>query len=196
VNASRWAAVSIVPLLAATLVVGCNRTNAPTPAAKEATPVFSLTSPGFLADQSIPARFAMNGVPGGANVSIPYAWSDVPQATRSFALVLVDRAPIARDWVHWTVVDIPSEATGLAEGASGTSAMPLGARELANTYGSPGYGGPLPPPGSGRHPYEATIYALDVGSVQVTGAGSAVSLERAVEGHVLAKATLTGYFAR
>ena len=43
--------------------------------------------------------------------------------------------------------------------------MPQGARELQNSYGKPGYGGPRPPEGRGKHPYVVTIYALDTVSL-------------------------------
>jgi Raf kinase inhibitor-like YbhB/YbcL family protein len=191
-------------LSALTLVVavstGCG--TAPVPSSsppanvKEDAQLFTLSSPAFSAGQQIPTRFAMQGVPGAANTSIPYVWSGAPATTKSFALVLIDTAPIARDWVHWAVVDIPPTASAIAEGASGTSAIPAGARELANTFGSLGYGGPKPPPGSGPHSYVATIYALDTPRLGITGAVSAASLARAFEGHVLAQATLTGHFER
>jgi Raf kinase inhibitor-like YbhB/YbcL family protein len=159
------------------------------------TPEESLgTAPPIAAD--IPVRFAMTRVPGGRNVSIPYSWSGAPTQTRSFALSVVDAAPVAREWVHWLVVDIPASATALAEGASGTSAMPSGVLELGNGYGFRGWGGPQPPAGTGRHPYVATLYALDVAGLQLAPATTLAQFRRAIEGHVLASATATGRFGR
>jgi len=152
-------------------------------------------SPGAAAAH-IPARFAMRAVPGGQNVSIPYSWSSAPHGTRSFALTLVDTAPVAHDWVHWMVVDIPSDAASVPEGASKTSAMPDGAGELRNSFGSAGYGGPQPPPGTGQHPYVATLYALDVAKLGLSADSSLAQFNSAVAGHVLATATCTGTFGR
>jgi Raf kinase inhibitor-like YbhB/YbcL family protein len=158
--------------------------------------VFELDSPEFAQGGAILARHAMRAVPGGENVSIGYSWSVAPAGTRSFALALVDRSPVAHDWVHWLVVDIPATATGLPEGASRTSAMPSGSRELTSGYGSIGYGGPQPPPGTGRHPYEATLYALDTTTLGLPPATTLAQFEQAARPHTLATAQLTGYFGR
>jgi Raf kinase inhibitor-like YbhB/YbcL family protein len=162
-----------------------------------------LTSSAFRSDDTasrggstIPAEYAMRAVPGGRNTSIPYAWGDAPAETKSFALTLVDTAPIAHDWVHWAVVDIPESVAALAQGASGTPEMPEGAIELRNTFGVKGYGGPQPPAGTGPHTYVATLYALDVPHVEAGPAPSAAELERALAGHVIASATSLGRFGR
>jgi Raf kinase inhibitor-like YbhB/YbcL family protein len=72
-----------------------------------------------------------------------------------------------RAFAHWLVFNIPPRARELAEGASGTAAMPVGARELHSdfvTFKIPGfgrgYGGPWPPDRS--HRYVFTLYALKV----------------------------------
>lgn len=152
-----------------------------------------LTSSAFTDGGRIPVEHCMAGVPGGANVSPPLAWSQAPAGTASYAVFIIDRHPIARDWVHWAVVDLPPSVTSLPAGASGSLEPP--ARELVNTYGDRGYGGPMPPPGSGEHPYETTVYALDVDRLEIPDAPTAADIERAVSGHVLAKATLTGVFS-
>jgi Raf kinase inhibitor-like YbhB/YbcL family protein len=169
---------------------------------------FSLTSSAFVAREQgadggsqagssrIPDMFAMKAVRGGQNVSIPYSWSGTPADTRSFALALVDEASVAHHWVHWLAIDIPAQSRELAQGASGTSAMPSGARELRNSFGFDGYGGPQPPAGTGAHPYVATIYALDLDRLGVAQNASRDAVLAAVRGHVLATATCTGTFGR
>ena len=81
----------------------------------------------------------MRALPGGQNLSIPLAWSGAPAETRSFALAIVDRSPVAHNWVHWLVVDLPATSDHLPQGASGTPAMPGGSRELNSSFGSTGY---------------------------------------------------------
>src|ERR1041385_7546865 len=158
-----------------------------------------ISSSAFADGKPIPTKYAYPGVVGGKNISIPLAWSGAPPETRSFALSIVDPHPVANNWVHWFVINIPASATSLPEGASG-KAMPKGAGELYNTYGTLGYdgpeppqatgpllpgaasgtamtkaagelyrtagtlgsGAPEPPKGSGPHPYEVTLYALNV----------------------------------
>ena len=169
----------------------------------------TLTSPAFVSEEqaadstvttpesvSMPPRFAMRTVPGGQNISIPYVWRGAPAGTRSFALALVDMAPVAHSWVHWLVIGLPGASSALREGASGTSAMPLGAVELRNTFGTFGYGGPQPPIGTGAHPYVATIYALDTDKLAVSAAATREDVLHAIDGHVLAVATCTGRFGR
>lgn len=156
--------------------------------------MLSISSPAFEGGGIIPSEHAMSAA-GGSNISIPYEWRGAPADTKAFALALVDRAPVAKNWVHWLVVDIPPDATSLPRGASG-SAMPSGARELDNTFGFAGYGGPEPPRGTGNHPYEATIYALDVPSLALPEKASLPQFEKAISGHVLASGSVTGLFSQ
>ena len=166
----------------------------------------TLASPAFVSEEqaadatvntgepaSMPPRFAMRSVPGGHNTSIPYVWRSAPLGTRSFALTLIDTAPVARNWVHWMVVDMPADSSALREAASGGSAMPTGALELRNSFGAVGYGGPQPPIGTGAHSYVATLYALDVDRLALSSAAATRDdVLRAIDGHVLATATCTG----
>jgi Raf kinase inhibitor-like YbhB/YbcL family protein len=152
------------------------------------------TAPSSAAD--IPAKYAMSSMPGGHNISIPYTWDAAPSGTRSFALTLVDTAPVARNWVHWMVIDISASATGVAEGASGSPRMPQGAVELRNSFGLSGYGGPKPPPGTGSHPYVATLYALDIARLALPSDASLDQFKQAVSGHVLVEQTCTGRMGR
>lgn len=155
-----------------------------------------LESSAFVEGGRIPTPYCWKAVAGGENRSVPLSWSGAPDGTASLALAMVDRHPIANDWVHWLVIDIPTSVTAIPEGASGTASMPAGARELDNTFGSTGYGGPAAPPGTGDHRYETTVYALSLPRVELTGGASIADFERAIQGNVLAKATLTGVFSR
>ncbi|MCX8006594.1 MAG: YbhB/YbcL family Raf kinase inhibitor-like protein [Coriobacteriia bacterium] len=153
-----------------------------------------LTSPAFAEGGRIPSEHCMEGVPGARNTSVPLAWSGAPPATKSFAVFVIDRHPVARNWVHWAVVDLPPSVTALPAGISGSLEPP--ARELVNTFGSRGWGGPMPPPGTGDHRYEFVVYALDVPALRIPDAPAATDIERALDGHVLARAVLTGVYSR
>jgi phosphatidylethanolamine-binding protein (PEBP) family uncharacterized protein len=63
------------------------------------------------------------------NVSPQLSWADAREETRSFALSLVDRHPVAGNYVHWLVVDIDADVTTLKTGAA-RAAMPDGSREV------------------------------------------------------------------
>lgn len=154
-----------------------------------------LVSPAFQEGKPIPSKFAYHGVTGGKNVSIPLTWSDAPEETKSFALSVIDPHPVAKNWIHWLVLNLPAGLTSLPEGSSGKG-MPAGCKELFNSYGSAGYGGPQPPKGSGPHPYVTTLYALNVEHLDLTANTSLASFTMALEGKVLASARTTGLFER
>ncbi len=81
----------------------------------------------------------------GENISPPLEWTDVPDGTASFALVL-DSNEAAGPWTHWVVWNIPSDTTGLGEGISDDGELPDGTRQGVNSKGAVGYLGPCPPP--------------------------------------------------
>jgi len=153
-----------------------------------------LTSSAFQDGGKIPRPYVMPAA-GGKNLSLPLSWSGPPAGTRSFALSIVDPHPVARNWVHWLVIDLPAEVTSLPEGAS-MRKMPPGAMELANSWGELGYGGPQPPPGTGDHPYVVTLYALSVPKVELKASTNLAGFKKALEGKVLGTASITGYFGR
>lgn len=156
-------------------------------------PNFKLVSPAFEDGGEIPVQYCMKGVTGGKNISPPLGWTDPPEGTKSFAITCIDTHPIANNWVHWLVVNIPADVRKLPEGAS-----PLDppAVELKNSFGFPGWGGPQPPVGSGTHNYVFTIYALSVEKLDLTPKDTLEDFEKAIEGKVLAKTEFTGVFKR
>src|ERR1041385_4529729 len=153
-----------------------------------------ISSSAFQDGKPIPTKYAHPGVTGGKNISLPLAWTDVPPETKSFALSIVDPHPVAKNWIHWFAINIPKNITSLAEGASGR--MPAGTKELYNSYGTKGYGGPEPPKGSGPHPYETTIYALNVERLDCSENTTLQAFTKALEGKVIASAKTTGMYER
>lgn len=121
------------------------------------------------------------------NVSLPLAWSDAPAETKSFALSIVDKHPVARNYVHWLVADIGADATSLKEGAA-SAGMPAGAKELKP------YAGPFPP--SGTHDYEITLYALRTEKLDVPSKVNLEVFTDAVRNDTIATAVLTGTFTK
>jgi Raf kinase inhibitor-like YbhB/YbcL family protein len=153
-----------------------------------------LSSSVFKDEGKIPVPHVMPGA-GGRNVSLPLTWENPPAGTQSFALSMVDPHPVARNWVHWLVVNLPGSVNTLAEGASGKK-MPQGAMELQNSFGDTGYGGPQPPSGTGDHPYVVTVYALSVPRLELPKDTNLAAFKQALEGKVLAQAAITGYYGR
>src|SRR5262249_29623602 len=129
----------------------------------------------------------------GKNISPPLQWSQAPAGTRSFVLVLddpdaPDPAAPERVWVHWVVYDLAGDSTGIGEDAK---QLPGGARTGRNDWGNPEYSGPCPP--IGRHRYFHKLYALDVVLPELN-APSKADVEKAMQGHVLAKSEIIGTY--
>jgi Raf kinase inhibitor-like YbhB/YbcL family protein len=143
-----------------------------------------LKSSAFEDNQAIPPKYAK----AGENVSPPLSWENAPQGTKSFALAAVDRHPIAKNFVHWIVVDIAADVNSLVEGISGTARMPKGSRELRIYYG--------PNPPSGSHDYEFTLYALNTDKLDLPDKVSLDTFTKAVEQSSLAAAKLVGKYAK
>ena len=158
---------------------------------KHAKPI-QVTSTTFKADQLIPAKCAYRPC-GGQNVSPQLSWSNVPEGTKSFALICFDPdAPTGSGFYHWIVADIPASVTSLAE-----NQLPPGVVQGSTDYGESKYGGPCPPEGDAPHRYHFTIYALDVAAIPGMGpTTTGARLVFAMRGHCLAQGTLTGKYGR
>ncbi len=76
-----------------------------------------ISSSAFKDGEKIPIQYVMSGA-GGKNISVPLTWKNVPAGTKSFALSMVDPHPVAQNWVHWLVTNIPPNVTTTEEGAS------------------------------------------------------------------------------
>ena len=98
-----------------------------------------IHSDSFGNGQPIPPEFAMGARDGadgfGGNRNPHLAWSDVPEGTRSFALLCIDTdaptdgalvadaatpIPVAHprgDFVHWAVADIPADVRDIPAGS-------------------------------------------------------------------------------
>ena len=157
--------------------------------------MIEVHSSAFVDGERLPVRFAETRV-GGGDVSPPLSWTAVPDGTRSIAINCVDHHPVAREWLHWLLVDLPADLPFLSEGASGSRMIPPGARELRGTAGENGYRGAGPPPGSGEHPYEFTVWALDVGSLPIAEDAGLAGFHTAISGHVVDSGSITGTYER
>ncbi len=152
-----------------------------------------LTSPNFDHQGDIPKKFTCDG----KDISPALEWSDIPAGAKSLALIVDD--PDAPDpanpkmtWVHWVLYNIPVTADSLAEGMSDRD-LPKGTLGGLNDWRRTGYGGPCPP--VGKHRYFHKLYALDLVLPDLKRP-TKVKLEKAMEGHVLSKAELVGYYQR
>jgi Raf kinase inhibitor-like YbhB/YbcL family protein len=158
----------------------------------------TLSSTAWSDGGPIPARHAQTG----GEVSPPLAWSNVPDGTQSFVLIVHDVdaaiAPGTDDVLHWMLWNIPGSATGLPEGVPHDSQLADGTRQISVT--GPFYRGPGAASSGPAHHYVFELYALDT-TIEVPAVGSSPAQTRAavvaaMAGHVRAKAALAGLFKR
>jgi Raf kinase inhibitor-like YbhB/YbcL family protein len=148
-----------------------------------------LASADFHPNGTIP-RASMASDCGGGNETPALRWSSGPAGTKSFALVVRDPdAPLAGGFYHWVVYNIPADVHELQH-----NKLPATAQLGVGSTGKAAYYGPCPPPGP-AHRYVFELYALDVARFAPDLPMSATQLQERTEGHVLAKATLTGLAA-
>jgi Raf kinase inhibitor-like YbhB/YbcL family protein len=146
---------------AATLALGFAAT-----AANAADPL-SMTSTTFQDGKMMPKKTANNKANSnngpncvGDNVSPQFSWTNVPDGTKSFVLLMVD--PEGRGGagvMHWVAYGIPATVTGFAEGeTSKLTDKYVGGK---STQGVGFYSGPCTPPGQVAHHYTFTLIATD-----------------------------------
>ena len=113
--------------------------------------------------------------------------SEMPEGTEYLALIMDDPdaiGAVGKVWVHWVVWNINSYGPRVIDVMTGTEGM--------TDFGEVGYGGPAPP--DKRHTYVFKLYALD-SELDLPDKSTKADVEKAMEGHILEQATLTGTYA-
>ena len=201
-----------------------------------------LSTRSFVDGGTIPARYAFaraapeDHVALSDNVNPSLDWSDVPDGTKSFALICHDYdvpsvgddvnqegreipADLPRvDFFHWVVADLPGDlrsvtegefADGVVVGGQDVAEGPHGCRQGLNDFTGWfaddadmagnyfGYDGPAPPwNDSIIHHYVFSVFALDMNSVLVYGHFTGQNVRDAIDGHVLAEASIIGTYTQ
>jgi Raf kinase inhibitor-like YbhB/YbcL family protein len=129
----------------------------------------------------------------GENMSPPLAWSNPPEGTKSFALLLFDpegRAPAGVS--HMVVYGIPADVKGFAEGElSKPSEKFVGGKSL---MGLEVYYGPGTPPNTDWHHYTWTLVATDLDPKALQPGMTREELAAALKDHVKGSAGLVTRF--
>jgi Raf kinase inhibitor-like YbhB/YbcL family protein len=180
--------------------------------------LMTLTSTAFQDGGMIPLKHAQPG----HDVSPPLAWTNAPDSTVSFVLIVHDvDAPSGDgtdDLLHWMVWNIPGSATSLPEGVpQGPTVQLAGAAPAGGGAGGGGrgaggggmrqisvsgpyYRGPAAPATGPAHHYVFELYALDtminIQPVGMTAAATRAAVMDAMKTHIRGKAFLVGLFKR
>lgn len=152
--------------------------------------MMKLSSATFGDGQRIPAKYTCEG----EDVSPPLAWGEVPEGTRSLALIADDPDAPSGTFSHWVIFNIPPDSRGLTEAMPAKPQLPNSARQGVTDFGGIGYGGPCPPPGK-PHRYYFSLYALDQ-PLDLEAGASRQQVIKAMQGHTLARAQLVGIYQR
>jgi hypothetical protein len=140
-----------------------------------------LNSPDFEYGGKIPSKFTCDG----DDVSPTLLIKEIPDNTKTLALIVDDPDAPSGTWLHWLVYDI-SPVSEIQEAA-------VPGKQGMNNFGKKDYGGPCPP--SGEHRYFFRLNALD-DELNLEEGASRQDVEKAMSGHVLAEAELMGLYER
>lgn len=147
-----------------------------------------LSSSAFNNLEKIPVKYTGYG----DDVSPSLQWSNIPSETQSFAIVMDDPAAWPSTFTHWIIFNIPVTNSSLPEGIPHDVTLQDGSKQGKNDFGKIGYNGCKPPSGQ-SHNYVFTIYAIDK-VLNLEGGSSIQKFLQAIDGHILAKGTLIGFY--
>lgn len=160
---------------------------------------FTITSSTFKDGEMLATKNAGNNKANpncvGDNVSPPFAWTNVPAGTKSFALVMVD--PEGRGGlgvVHWVAYGIPASVAGFAEG----EVSQLGDKYVGgmSTIKLGHYFGPCTPPKTGFHHYTFTLIATDMEPGELPAGLTRDDLFTKLNGRTKGAAGIVGLFGK
>ena len=152
---------------------------------------FKLTSSDFSDGGEIPRECGYKN----GNISPPLTIEEVPEGTKSLALIMDDpdaMEAVGRVWVHWVAWNIEPDYADYGLSLDEAPGTQDAAKEGMTDFGEVGYGGPAPP--DKRHTYVFKLYALDC-KLRIDVESTKAELEKAMEGHIIEQATLEGTYA-
>lgn len=140
-----------------------------------------IGSTSFAPRESIPAKFTCEG----ENINPGITIENIPPGTKSLALIVDDPDAPGGVFDHWLLWNIRPMEMIIENSVPGV--------EGKNSFGKTKYMGPCPP--SGTHRYFFKVYALDK-ILDIKAGSDKRTLEKAMDGHILAKGELTGTYKK
>jgi Raf kinase inhibitor-like YbhB/YbcL family protein len=143
----------------------------------------------------IPPAFTCDG----NNQSPEITWKNIPEKTKTLALILEDPDAPAQSadkklFCHWIVYNIPANIYGLPGNFQKKREVEGGIRQGIGDYGKPGYFGPCPP--RGDHRYYFKLFALDCVLDIKPDQADWHGIYAAMNGHIIANAEYMGRYKR
>lgn len=150
----------------------------------------SLSSPDFVSGSTIPKLHTCDG----SDLSPALEWKAPPAATESYALIADDPDAPRGTFVHWVIFDLPAHLRSLPQNFPKNEQSSDGSRQGNNDFDKIGYNGPCPPSGK-VHRYFFKLYALDA-KLNLKPGATKKDVERAMQGHILARGEFIGRYSR
>jgi Raf kinase inhibitor-like YbhB/YbcL family protein len=141
-----------------------------------------VKSPVFENNKPIPKKYSCDG----DEVNPPITIEGIPVAAKTLALIVDDPDAPRGTFDHWILWNIPTKNKIEENTIPGTEGI--------NSAGQHAYIGMCPP--SGTHRYFFKVYALDAKLDLQADATKKKDLEKAIQGHILAKGELVGLYRR
>jgi Raf kinase inhibitor-like YbhB/YbcL family protein len=143
--------------------------------------VLEITSPSFKHEGWIPKVYSCEGEGKRPELTI----GGVPHEVKSLCIIVEDPDAPGGIFTHWLAWNIPPAETITTDSTPG--------QEGLNSRGAMGYTPPCPP--NGVHRYFFKVFALDK-ILNMSGKFNKLSLEHAMEGHVIAYGELMGKYQK
>jgi len=141
-----------------------------------------VKSPAFESNKSIPKKYSCDG----NDINPPLSIEGTPKEAKTLALIVDDPDAPRGTFDHWVVWNIPASISKIGENT-------VPGKEGMNSARQPSYMGPCPP--GGTHRYFFKVYALDI-ELTLSINSKKIDLEKAMQGHILAKGELVGLYSR
>lgn len=142
----------------------------------------AISSPAFSEGGDIPGKYTCDG----ENINPPITVQNLPDETKSIALILEDPDAPGGTFDHWVVWNIQAYSDEIKEHV--TPGV-----EGKNSFDEHHYGGPCPP--DGEHRYFFRIFALNKMLDLEVNSGKQALL-KAMEGNILAAGSLMGKYKK
>jgi hypothetical protein len=158
---------------------------------------FTLSSTGFKDGERLPQKFAGNNKSNpncvGENVSPELSWSNPPDGTKSFVLLMFDPEGRPPGGVsHFVAYDIPASVTSFAEGELNKAGDKFVGGQ--STMKAATYTGPCTPPGAPHH-YTFTLIATDLDPKALKEGLTRDEVIKELDGHAKVATGLIGTFS-